>query len=347
MLFQYKQKSFGLDISERKLRLVQLKKIKRKAQIISYGEVSLTSGVIQNGKIVDSEKFLSALRGLIKNCQGQHISTKNVVACLPERQTFIKLINLTYPDSKSLVEEINNETKKHIPYPLEKTYLDWQFINEKDKTKTLIAVCPKEVIDNYQDILNRANLVLTTLEIEAVAICRCLIECNQEVLDTIIILDLGANRTSLIIYQGQAVLYSLSINFSADELTLAIKDKLKLSLEEAEKAKKICGLNPQKAEGGVKKILELQTNKLAEQIREAKYFYYEHFSKEKEIKKVILTGGGCLLPGLTNYLAKQCQLDFELANPLINLYQPAQDLLPENIQSFDTAIGLALRDIQK
>jgi Tfp pilus assembly PilM family ATPase len=50
---------------------------------------------------------------------------------------------------------------------------------------------------------------------------------------------------------------------------------------------------------------------------------------------------------LTNYLAKQCQLDFELANPLINLYQPAQDLLPENIQSFDTAIGLALRDIQK
>lgn len=347
MLFKYKQNSFGLDISERTLRLVQLKKVKRKAQIISYGEVNLPPGVIQNGKIVDVEKFLYSLKNLLKNHHGQHITTKNVIACLPEHQTFIKLIHLTYPESKELLQEIVTETKKHIPYPLDKTYLDWQFVNENDKTKTLIAVCPKEIVDNYQEVLSKANLILTTLEIEAVAICRNLIELNLDVTDPIIILDLGANRTSLIIYQDQTVLFSLSLNFSAEELTLAIKNKLNISLEEAEKAKKVCGLDPQKAEGGVKKILESRINKLAEQIREAKYFYHEHFSKEKEIKKVILTGGGCLLPFLTDYLTEQCQLDFELANPLINLSQSNLNLLPENLQSFNTAIGLALRDIQK
>lgn len=346
MLFEYHSNSLGLDISEKRLRLIQLKKTRRKAQIVSFNEVNLPAGVMQNGKIIEAEKFIYCLKDLIKNARGQRVTTKQINACLPEPQTFIKLISISYPEEKNLVEEIINETQKHIPYALDKTYLDWQFINGNDKSKVLIAISPKEIVDNYQEILNKTDFILSTLEIEAVAICRSLLEFNKKIDDPLIILDLGANRTSLIIYQDQSILYSLSIDFSTEKLTTEIKNCLKISDEEAEKAKRLCGLDPQKSEGGVKKILMGTVNKLAEHIREAKYFYHEHFSKEKTIKNVLLTGGGSLLPNLTNYLSEQCQLNITIADPLTNIVKSDKFAYPLDLQSYTTAIGLALRNIQ-
>lgn len=347
MIFKFIQKTFGLDISERACRLIQLKKYRSKAKIISSGEIKVPEGVIQNGKIIKIDEFVHLIKKLIKDSRGQKISTRYVTACLPEPNSFIKLINLTYPESKNTLEEIINETKKHIPYPLEKTYLDWQYVDEKDKSKVLIAVCPKEIVDNYQESLTKAGLIPDTLEIEEVAICRSLIKFNTTAPDPFIILDLGATRTSLIAYQDQAVLFSLSLTFSSNSLTKNLINKLRLLPKEAEKAKRICGLDLNKAEGGVRKILETSVKQLARQIREAKYFYHEHVSKEKSINRIVLTGGGSQLPYLITYLGNKCQIKLEIANPLVNLIKPDKELLIKDIQSYSTAIGLALRNIQK
>jgi type IV pilus assembly protein PilM len=347
MIFKLKHKTFGLDIGEQTLKIVQLKKVKNKAQILTLGSITVPNGVIQNGKIVKIDEFSRLIKELHKKCQGKKILTHYATVSLPEPKTFIKLISLTYPENKNILEEIINESTKHIPYPLEKTYLDWQYVDQKDKTNVLIAVCLKEIVINYQDALTKAGLIPTALEIEAAAICRCLIEYNKPVIAPLFILDLGATRTSLIAYQNQTVLFSLSLTFSSDYLTKKITDKLKLSYQEADKAKRICGLNPDKAEGGVKKILESLVDDLARQIREAKYFYHEHFSKENEINQLILTGGGSQLPYLIDYLEKKCQLKISVGDPLINLIKPKPNLLPTDLQSYTTALGLALRDIQK
>jgi len=347
MLFNLKQNSFGLDISERALRLVLLKKHKQKAKVVSIGVENLPAGVIDNGKILDSKKFTAHVKNLIKNVKGQRISIKYVNTGLPEPQTFIKLISLTYPNSKNILKEIISESKKHIPYPLEKTYFDWQFVNNKDRSKVLIAVCPKDIVDNYQENIIKAGLIPIVLEIEAVAICRSLIALKNPNPEPFIILDLGATRTSLIIYQGYTILYSLSFEFCADKLNKIIKSKLNLSFEEIEKSKKLCGLDPKKAGGGIKKLIEPQVKKLAQQIRESKYFYHEHYSKEKEIKTLILTGGTSQMPHLAEYLSEQCKLKTEISNPLLNLSDHNSDLFPKDIQSYTTAIGLALRNIQE
>ncbi|MBU1131302.1 type IV pilus assembly protein PilM [Patescibacteria group bacterium] len=349
MILNLGQKSFGLDISERALRLIQLKKNKDRAEIISSGEIEVPQDVIKNGKIVKIDEFSYLIKNLIKTSAGQKITSKYVTACLPEPNTFIKLITLTHPNSKDIISEIVNECKKHIPYALENTYLDWQFVDEKDKSKILIAVCPKEIVSNYQESLNKAYLTPKALEIEAAAICRCLISWHKPKTEPLLILDLGAVRTSLIAYQHPAALFSLSISFSSDNLTKILKEKLKLSDEESLKAKKLCGLDPRKAEGSVRKILEPLIDKLATQIREAKYFYHEHFSRGKDldINLLMLTGGGSGLPFLADYLKNKCDMEVNIANPLINLTEIKGKKFIDNIQSFTTAIGLALRVIQK
>lgn len=348
MIFSFKQKSFGLDIGSRSLKLVQLKKQKDKAKLTSCSEIEVTDDIIKNGKIVKFDQFNHLIKELIKKSRGQKITTRQVATCLSEPNTFIKLISLTYPEGKNILEEVINESKKHIPYPLEKIYLDWQYVDKKDNSKVLIAVCPKEIVENCQEALNKAGLIPFCFEIEAAAICRCLLPLNQSLPEPVLILDIGATRTGLIAFQHETVLFSLSIAFSSDNLTKQLISGLGLSPDEAERAKKICGLDPNKAQGGVRKILEPLINELSRQIREAKYFYHEHFSKEKTLERLILTGGGGQLPYLSEYLEEKCQVKAELGNPLINLsINENNGLLLENYQSYSTAIGLALRNIQK
>lgn len=346
MFLKFVQNIFGLDISEKNLRLAQLKRTGGKIKLVSYNEIKVPTGLFKDNQVVKKDAVASLIRQLIQEARGSKIYTKYAAVCLPEPKTFIKVIDLTCPKTKDVVSEIIEEAQKHIPYPLEKTYLDWQYVDGKEKNRIMIGVCTKEIVENYQEVLKQAGLFPVALEIEEVAIARSLFLLGKREAEPVMVLDLGASRTGLFIYQENYIPFSLSLNISANDLTSWIKDKLNLTLEQAEDAKRKIGLSASKAQGGIKQVLAEPLEKLAEQIREAKYFYYEHFSFQKEIKKIYLTGGGANLPDLTNFLSERTGLETSMATPLLNLSPGKINLPAELVQSYSTAIGLALRSYQ-
>ncbi|MFA6304676.1 MAG: type IV pilus assembly protein PilM [Patescibacteria group bacterium] len=342
MFDNFVQNSFGLDISERAWRLVQLKKNGRQISIAAFGEIAVPVGVLKNGKFSDQDQAIKLFKTLLENLTGGHLNTHYVSVSLPETETFIKIINITYPKNKNILEEVINEAKNHIPYPLEKTYLDWQFVDE-NKTKAVIGVCPKEIVDNFQTTLSSAGLMPIVLEIEATSIARAIFPSDFLSAEPIMVIDLGFSRTGLFVYEKNCVGSSLSLNFSSDLLTKSIMTTLNLSAPEAEEAKRKIGLDPTLAKGGIKQVLLEPIKKLAVSIREAKYFYNEHLDHQEPINKVLLTGGGSNLKQLPEVLSELTQIKVEVANPLVNLSMGSLNFPENKIQSFNTAIGLALR----
>ena len=340
----FQNKSLGLDISERIFRLVQLRKSRKKITLISYGELEVPEGLLKDGKIEQVNVAVKLILQLFNQAHGQKIKLKQVIACLAEQKTFIKLINLAYPEGKDLLEEIVQEAKKHIPYPLDEVYLDWQYVS-RDRSKVLIGACPKEIVDNYQHVLIKANLMPAALEIEGAAIVRSLFPVQQKIKEPVMILDMGASRTGLIIYENNAIPFSLSLTFSSNDLTKVLKNKLKITLSEAEDAKIKIGLNKNLAGGSCYKILRPEADKLAQKIREANYFYQEHYDVPEPIKRLYLTGGGSLVPGLDLFLKESVNMEVAYADPLVNISAGKIRLPESKIQSFTTAIGLALRHI--
>ncbi|MDP2586500.1 MAG: type IV pilus assembly protein PilM [Candidatus Komeilibacteria bacterium] len=342
MLANFIQNSFGLDISERCFRLARLKKNGGQLFLDAYGEISVPPGIIKDGKFASQEKAVALFKKLLQNVVGAKSSSHYVAACLPEPKTFIKIINLTYPKNKNAVEEVIAEAKNHIPYPLEKTYLDWQF-TDASKNKAIIAVCPKEIVDNFQTVLSSAGLTPAVLEVESMSLARALFKPNQQIDQATMVIDLGFSRTGLFIYKKNNIVANLSVAFASNELTKLLKSSLNLSLEEAETAKRKIGLSNDLAQGGVKKILAPVIAKLAEEIREAKYFYAEHVEPQGLISKIILTGNGSSLKNLAENLAEQTQTEVVIGNPLVNLTMGKLSLTEDKIQSYNAAIGLALR----
>ena len=341
MVFNLIQNSFGLDISEKFWRAVQIKKSGNKFKVVSFAELDIPEGIIKDGKFVKEKEAIELFKKLLDSAE-KKISSRYTSVCLPEPKTFIKVINITYPKSKNIMAEVIEESKKHIPYPLEKIYLDWQFVNEKDKSKIIVGVCPKDIIDNFQSFLKKVNLMPVVLEIESMSIARSLFPLTKPVESPVMVVDFGVSRTGIFVYEKDFIPFSLSLGISSEDLTSHLMAKLKLKYDQAEEAKIKLGLDHARALGGLRKVLSEPLKKLAEEIRQAKYFYYEHFSNNQKITKVYLTGGGANLKGLPEFLADYLNLDVELANPLTNLID--RGVIPENkLQSCATAIGLALR----
>lgn len=352
MAINLHENMFGIDISDRALRLVQFKKRGRKTILSSYNEVGIPQEVLNNSDIKEKDKLVKALKQLVKTAKGDRLLTKNIIAVLPEQKTFIKVIEVTLDDKKPLPELIKEEVKNHIPIDIENIYLDWQQLNEdkeekEEKAKFLIGAAPKDVIRSYTSVLEEAGLVPNILEIEAASIIRSLIA-EEDDKKAKIIIDFGAIRTGLIIYDQQTVQFTVSLPISGIKITETISKSLKLDWKKSEKAKIVCGLDKKKCEGALLKILLEPIDRLTTQIKKSMAFYKSNFSNSKEISEIILCGGGANFLKIDEVLSEKLNLPVKVGNPFTNATQTKRISIPKNkILSYTTAIGLALRAFQK
>lgn len=332
------QQSFGLDISDLALRFVALKKQKRQFVITAYGERLLPPGLMSEGKILKLDELAAALADLLKKPDFGKLKMADAVACLPETKTFIKLINLPWPKDRNLTDAITQEAQKHIPLLLEETYLDWQVIDAKENEylKILLGISPRQVVNDYTKLLKLAGLTPTVLEIEAAAVSRALLPDGE--LDPqagLIIMDLGATRSSVIIYGQNTIQFSLTIPVSGVQLTQTLAAQSNLSYEKAEEIKINQGLqNP---------ILQEAIKPLLIRLKETMEFCRLNFPQAPAPQQILLTGGSCHLIGLGRMIQSAFNLPVEIANPFVNL----KGALPQkHAFSYATAIGLAMRGCQ-
>jgi Tfp pilus assembly PilM family ATPase len=71
-------------------------------------------------------------------------------------------------------------------------------------------------------------------------------------------------------------------------------------------------------------------------------------TEQKEVSKVILSGGMALLPGLKEYLSSSLQKEVEIANPFSDIiFPPILEQALKNLgPSYAVAVGMALRGLE-
>jgi len=350
-MFQGTTNTFGLDISDRALRLVQLKRSGKKIVLTSFGETTLDAGLFNAGAIVDEASIAAAIKKLTKSVAGGRIRTLNVISVLPEAKTFIKEIavvasNIGDAKDNGLGQIIEREIVNHVPMAIEEIYLDWQLLHrDGDKAHVLIGATPRMVADSYVSLLEKAGLTPYALEIEAQAMVRALFPLNGAVTGATIVIDFGAIRTGLVIYDNESVQFTVSLPISGNNVTDTISKTLQLEPEKAEEAKIICGLDPEKCEGALLKILTNSITDLAEHIKRSIAFYKDNFPEGQPVSQIILCGGGANFLQIDTVLSSILGIPVTRGNPLTNISPGKLSIESGKLLSFTTAIGLALRGV--
>lgn len=346
--------AFGLDIGDLSLKLAQLRRERSlfgqpHFQTTDIRTVALPPGLIVNGEIQQPELVRRKLLRLLGKDGGvKPIRAPWVVADLPEPKTFLKLIDIEGPAAGVTEEDVIYQTRKHLPYEVEETYLDWQIVSPPDEQKmthVLVGAAPKVIADSYTYLLESVGLNIIALEIEGMSIVRSLITRSKDYQgEARAILDLGATRSSLIIYDQGSIQFSTSFNFSGEIMTIAIGQALHLDYAEAERLKIQNGLNHDPANPRYSTVVAGLINGLVTDIERTFDFYKDRFKETNPITHITMCGGLANLKNLDAVLSNKLKIGAAPGNTWKNIM--TKDISAEQRQrgsSLVSALGLALR----
>lgn len=371
-LLKLKQESFGLDISDRSIKIVKLKKKKQALSLASYGELEMRAGIIEEGEVKDQKALVEAIKQSLKRIKGEKLRTNYAVVSLPEDKAFLQVIQLPIIEEKEIKEAVYYEAENHIPLPIDDVYLDSQIVkpivDSLDHLDILIAAMPKKTVDPYVISIKQAGLVPQVLETESQSISRALVK-NEISPFPLLIIDIGSTKTCFIIFSGYSLRFTSTIHFSSQEITETLSKNLGITLNEVEDLKIKSGFSEKfyikRADGTelsieTDKILKILEPFLADLVNQIKVHigYYESYTSHehlkpdiKGVKKVLICGEGANLKGLDDFLAMKLKIPVEIANPWINILPLSLKEIPglplNKALIFTTTLGLGLRALKE
>jgi len=359
-LFKKQTSVMGIDIGSSSIKIVQIKKKHGKAVLETYGELALGpyAGIeIGRSTNLPAEKIVEAIRDIIRESKA---TTNACGVVLPLSSSLITFITIPPVPEKQISSVVALEARKYIPVSLNEVMLDYSiipreeaYVNESEKGKEeadkqgrdiLVVAIHNEYINQYQSIMTGTGLSPNFYEIEIFSTIRSVLD---QGVGTSMIIDFGARAAKLYIVERGILRSSHIVNKGSQDITLALSKALSIPISEAENLKRIYGLK-----GGpeYKELTEIITVNLDYVFYEANATLLNYQKKsQKNINKIILTGGGALLKGFTDIAKISFQTDVVYANPFERLETPAffSEEFAKRGPEFAVAIGAALRALSE
>lgn len=347
----------GIDISDKSIKYLKFSP-GRKVGFDFWGEIALPQGIVENGEIKNEDE----LAGIIKekypfNKKISLLKPNYIIGSLPEEKSFVRVIQLPKVKMAEVASAIKWELEANVPVPLDELYFDYEIIepaaNDLDHYDVLIVAYPKKIVDAYSNIFKKSGLMPVAFESEAQSIVRAL-TAGFNPSEAVIIADMGATRTTFIVFGGGTIILTLTINFGGRDVHSAIAKNLGISLEEAEKIKKDIGLNRKEKDGKLYEVLVWSLGVLVDELKRQIWYYQDHLSHRHgaspKITKIYLCGGEANLIGLVPYLNITLALPIIITDPFASIKNRLAQSIPPiektKALGFTTVLGLAERAIE-
>lgn len=352
-IFNLFPQSFGLDLSDLSLKALWLEREGKEEIVTSFGSVPLALGSVVDGEIIKEEVVVQAIHDIMEKTKPSPIHTKKVICSLPETKAFLRVIGLPEMASEEVKEAIKWEIEANIPLTLDQVYYDYQILEkklipEKGKMSILVVAVARNMVDQFQRVLEKAGLEIAGFETESIAQARSLLSEKDED-KTRLIIDIGDRRTSFLVAIGNTPCFTSSVPLSSQMITDAISKEMKISFDEAEIMKIKYGLGSLALKSPLFKAAQPVLENIAVEVERSINFYLSNLGYSKSIDSIVLCGGGSNMKGFLPYLTKRLNQSIEFGNPWVNVHLGR--MLPpidrgHSVQ-YSTVIGLALRGLDE
>lgn len=338
----------GIDISDQSLKIVQLSN-DTKPKLTASVAVDLPTTAVDKGIIQNPPEFGKYIQTVLKDKGFDTPHRDSVVASIPETQSFLRVIEIPHMREDEVSEAIQWEVARHIPFGLENVYIDWQAVSGEGheagagRQEVQVGAAQRKVVDALYATLSSLKLDLAAFELESQAIVRALVSSNLRTQQGLLVVDLGAVATNVIIHDHGAMRFTATLGRGSDALarTLSKADQQTIQarpheLAEAEMDRLATQLMP-----GMEELV-VEVRGIVE--------FYNGIDARHEVQEIILTGGGSNLPRLDRAFTKYFDnVHIQRGNPWVNILPPNADTKPplglkESVR-FTTALGLALRPV--
>src|SRR5687768_2416502 len=175
----------GIDISDRSIKVAQVEASMGRIVLKSVCWAPLVETYIRRGVIQNVPAVAEALKSSFEKCSVGPVSMNApVVASIPETQSFVRVLDLPAMKDREVDEAVYWAVREHIPFDLERVYIDWQALpygsRQGERRQVLVGAVQREVVDPLLEVLDTVGLRVTALELEAQAVVRALLPLDAE-----------------------------------------------------------------------------------------------------------------------------------------------------------------------
>ena len=339
----------GLDIGSSSVKAVELQRKGGNLQLVSLGYENLQPDTIVDGQIME----LNNVSDVISSIFNEHkIKTTRVAAGVSGHSVIVKNIVVPPMSEEELHESFSWHAEEHIPFDIADVNLDYHITNSSpEAVAVLMAACKSDKIANVKQAIQLAGKHPVVIDVDAFALQNCY-EVNYQPTpgQVVALLNIGGATMNINILNGARSVFARDASVGGNQYTSLLQKELGLSFEQAESVKRGMPL-PEGVEGrDIQPIIESVSDILALEIQKTMDFYRATAEDgESAIQKILFSGGGSKLPGLSEYLAKRFELPVEFFDPFKQIQVDARrfdpDYMREVVPEMVVAVGLALRGV--
>jgi type IV pilus assembly protein PilM len=285
------------------------------------------------------------------------VSGDRVAVSAPGQSGLAKFIKLPPVEAKKIPDIVKYEAGQQIPFPLDQVVWDWQRMASgveesgfvMDAEVALFAM-KREQVTKALTPFQEAGIEVEILQMAPIALA------NMAMFDqvpdpatidpenpptSLVLVSIGVDSTDLVVTNGLRI-WQRSMPIGGSSFTKALVQDLKYTFAKAEKEKRnaVRAADPRAVFKAMKPVFNQFASELQRSLN-----YFTGTDRSAKIGKVFLLGNAAKLRGLSDFVAKQLQLDVHRLESFAALEGPAvsSPVFRDNRMSFGTAYGLALQ----
>jgi type IV pilus assembly protein PilM len=322
--------SVGLDIGAGDCKFVQIQKNGDSFTLLNWGIEPLVR-----------EDVEAALKKVLERLKPPY---KSICTSVFGKGTLIRYIEMPRMSLDDLKKSFAIEADKYFPFPQDQIYTDCFILDPQGKDRqmsVMAAAAKKEMIDGRLKLLNKLGIQTDFIGINPVVLANGLyvLGTREEQCPVVAIFDMGESVSNLTILDDQLPRFTRDIFIGGRDLTKRISNALGLSFQEAENLKK----QPAQRSEDVLSACESAIISLVQELRLS--FDYFMTEKNREINKLLLTGGASMLEGVSEIFKRTLDVQIGVWDPVAPLKIPPElsvEEMGKKSLRLGVAVGLAL-----
>ena len=322
----------AVDIGSHSVKLAQLKQTRAGFELVSFALVPLQPDVIAEGVVKDSGAVVEAITSLVK---AEKVTTRFAIGSVAGEAVIIKKIKLPPMTREELDENIHKEAEQYIPFDIDDVSMDFQILSYPEENRTdlspgeeegeesaengnkmevLLVAVQREIIDSRTEILLEAGLKPVLMDLDVFAVMNAVgLSAEMDRAGAVTLVDLGDSFTHIHLVNGGVSYFTRDFKTGGCQCTDKLQSAFEVPFEDATAIK--TGSLPSNVDkqGAVDIIVE-SFDPILNEIESASEAFETQTGRKPE--KVILSGGGALVPGVGELFQNDLKMPVEVFDPL-------------------------------
>ncbi|MDQ8194418.1 pilus assembly protein PilM [Coraliomargarita sp. SDUM461004] len=311
-----------------------------KQLIINCGASRVTAAVVSSGggtlqieKLVteslqydysNDDAWLDAVGLALRDLHGKHKFSGKASFIIPGNQVLTKTIRIPHVEDSKRAQIIAFEAQQNIPYPLHEVVWDSQVVGDDGvETEVLFIACKSNTIDDFCREVSQAGFTAETINAATVLDYNAIQFAYPSLDEDVLLINIGARSTNLL-FKNSEGFFVRNIQLGGNSLTQNIADSLGKPFAQAEEVKHKffnAGMDYSQDDSGAKLLSSCSDSfmrRMSQEITRS-IVNYRRQKGGAAPKRILLSGRGALLEGLSEQLATTQKVAVEFFDPLQNV----------------------------